>query len=185
MSIQKKRINRKEVIELIQNKLREGSSRQRIFNELTEEYFNKNSIAGLVASTVDPSVKEQFKISNNLLVGLLGLSAVAKVLFGIALFSSISPVLIPMAILFPFFSVMLALEIYRYNGAVYSVVGLFSIAGILKIFANFNDFGLDGYFDIAIIVVILFLAFYLKEKMFPFYGFLGPKKDKNGNYILE
>lgn len=184
MNAKKKSLNRKEVAVIIKSKLQEGIARQEILNELSEQYYSKSTIATMIASTIDPQAKEKYKALNNLLLALLVLSAIAKLLLGIAVLSSLSPLLIPFAILFPFISIVLAIEVYKYSGHIYGIVSLFSFGSILRTFANFTDLEFDGYFDIAVLLVIALLALYLKDKMLPHYGFLGPKKDSEGNYIL-
>ena len=57
----KKSLNKKEAIKTIQNRIQENTPRQEILNELSEQYYDKNTISVLIASTIDPQAKERYK----------------------------------------------------------------------------------------------------------------------------
>jgi hypothetical protein len=181
----KKSINRKEVSQIIEARLQENISKKEILNELSEQYFDKKTISTLIASTPDAQTKEKFKPLNSLLIGFLVLTIVLKILIGIALLSSISMVLIPFAFLIPFISVLFAFEVSKFKGYIYNILGLLAIASIFKALGDLGDAKTLGLIDISIVAAIAGLSFYLGHKMFPNYGLLGPKKDNQGNIILE
>ena len=181
----KKSINRKEIYKTIQTRLEDSVSREKILEELSEKYYDKKTISTLIASTPDPQTKEKFKVLNNLLLGLLILTIIIKILTGIQILSTISMILIPVAFLIPFISIWFALEIYKYKGYIYNILGILAIASIFKIISEIGESGVYGIIDLLIGLSIAGLSFYLGKKMFPNYGLFGPKKDTEGNIILE
>ena len=74
----KKSLNKKEAFKTIQNRIQENIPRQEILNELSEQYYDKNTISALIATTIDPQTKEKYKLLNNFLLGLLALTIIAK-----------------------------------------------------------------------------------------------------------
>jgi hypothetical protein len=180
----KKSLNKKEAIKTIQDRIQANTPRQEILNELSELYYDKNTISALIASMIDPQTKEKYKTLNNLLLGLLALTIIAKILIGIVLFSSLSPLLIPIAFVIPILTIWFALEVSKFRGYIYNILGILASGGILKSIGYIKETGIYGILDVVLVIAICVLSFYLGNKMFPNYGLLGPKKDKEGNILL-
>ncbi|MCF8348261.1 MAG: hypothetical protein K9G61_05560 [Bacteroidales bacterium] len=180
----KKSINKKEVAKTIKNRLQDNIPRQIILDELSEQYFDKKTISTIIASTPDPLRKEKYKSLNNLLLGLLVLTILIKIFIGIVLISSFSIYLIPIAFLIPFISIWFAIEVSKFKGYIYNILGILAIAGMLNSIGNLKESGTYGLIDFAIVMTIAGLSFYLGKKIFPNYGFYGPKKDSAGNILL-
>ncbi|MBL7973319.1 MAG: hypothetical protein JNJ85_00305 [Candidatus Kapabacteria bacterium] len=181
----KKSLNRKEVMNLINDRLKNGISRQVLLEELAEQYYDKKTIAMLIASTINPVTKEKYRTVNMILFSLLVLSIIIKILIGIAQFSSISLYLIPIAFLTPILSILFASEVLKFRGYIYNILGIIAVASLLNTLSKMSDAGIYEVLDIVLIAAIIALSFYLGNKMFPNYGLLGPKKDSNGNILLE
>ena len=160
----KKSINKKEVNKSIQEKVNQGISRTEILNELSEIYFDKKTLSLLIAAIPDPTRKEKYKLLN-----------LAQVSIGLT----------PFAILMPIINIYFALEVSKYKGYIYNILGLLTIAGILNTMTQLNESGLYGIADLIFGLLIAGLAFYLGNKLFPNYGLRGPKKNTNGEIILE
>jgi hypothetical protein len=180
----KKSLNKKEAFKTIQNRLQENIPRQEILDELSELYFDKKTISAIIASTPDPQTRIKYKALNNLLLGLLALTITIKILVSALLLSSLSLFLIPIAFFVPFMTIWFAIEVSNFKGYIYNLLGLLAILGIFKTISNIGESGIYGIIDIAIMIAISLLSFYLGNKMFPNYGFFGPKKDTNGNILL-
>jgi hypothetical protein len=180
----KKSLNKKEAIKTIQDRILENIPRQEILNELSEQYYDKNTISALIASTIDPQTKEKYQLLNNLLLGLLALTIIAKILIGIVFLSSLSPLLIPVAFVLPIITIWFAFEVSKFKGYIYNILGMLAIAGIFNTISNMRESGIYGLIDVVIVLAICVLSFYLGKKMFPNYGFFGPKKDTEGNFLL-
>jgi hypothetical protein len=180
----KKSLNKKEAIKTIQDTIQVNTPRQEILNELSEQYYDKTTISVLIASTIDPQTKEKYTTLNNLLLGLLALTIIAKILVGIVLFSSLSPFLIPIAFVLPILTIWFALEVSKFKGYIYNILGMLAIASIFNSIGNIGESGIYGIIDVVLVITICGLSFYLGNKMFPNYGFFGPKKDTEGNFLL-
>ena len=180
----KKSLNKKEAIKTIQDRIQANTPRQEILNELSELYYDKNTIAALIASIIDPKSKEKYRTLNNLLLGLLVSTIIAKILIGIVLFSSLSPLLIPIAFVLPILTIWFALEVSKFRGYIYKILGILASGGILKSIGYIKETGIFGILDVVLVIAICVLSFYLGNKMFPNYGLFGPKKDKEGNILL-
>lgn len=185
----KKSINTKEVYRLIEIRLEESTPKTEILEELSEVYFDKKTIAKLIAMTPNAKIKGKYRLLNNILLVLLLFTITLKVLFGVLLLVNISIYATPLAFLFPFINIFFSFEVSKYRGYIYKALGLFAIVGVLNtlLYVNYSEFW--GGIDIFLNIVIASIAFYLGFKMFPNYGFTGPKKNKNngnnGNYVLE
>lgn len=180
----KKSLNTKEAIKIIQDRIQDNIPRQEILNELSEEYYDKTTISALIASAIDPRTKEKYKTLNNLLLGLLVLTIIIKILVGIILLSSLSLFLIPIAFVIPILTIWFALEVSKYKGYVYNILGILAIASIFNLTGNIGESGIYGIIDVVVAIAIGGLSFYLGNNMFPNYGLFGPKKDKDGNLLL-
>ncbi|NVO09785.1 MAG: hypothetical protein HXX16_07485 [Bacteroidales bacterium] len=181
----KKSIDRKEVLKTLKLRLSEGKTRQEILEELSEQYFDRKSLSIFIASTPDQKTIDKYKILNNILLLLLLLSIAAKTIVGIVLLSSISIFLIPFVFIFSLVNIFFTIEVSKFKGYIYNILGILTLAGILKLLSNFDVYGKGILIDVAIGLVIALLSFYLGRKMFPNYGLFGPKKDANGNMMLE
>lgn len=180
----KKSLNKREAIKTIQDRMQVNTPRQEILNELSEQYYDKTSISVLIASTIDPQTKEKYKTLNNLLLGLLALTIIAKILVGIVLFSTLSPLLIPIAFVLPILTIWFAIEVSKFKGYIYNILGMLAIASIFNSIGNIGESGIYGIIDVVLVTSICGLSFYLGKKMFPNYGLFGPKKDTEGNILL-
>ena len=181
----KKSINKKEVNKSIQEKVNQGISRTEILNELSEIYFDKKTLSLLIAAIPDPTRKEKYKLLNNVLLGLLLVTIFSKIIVGFSLLAQVSIGLTPFAILMPIINIYFALEVSKYKGYIYNILGLLTIAGILNTMTQLNESGLYGIADLIFGLLIAGLAFYLGNILFPNYGLRGTKKNRNGEIILD
>lgn len=181
----KKSIDRKDVLKTLKLGLSEGKSRQEILDELSEQYFDRKTLSTIIAMTPDQKTIDKYRLLNNLLLLLLLLSITAKTIIGIVLLSSISIFLIPFVFIFSLVNILFTIEVAKYKGYIYNILGILTLAGLLKLLSSIDIYGKGILIDVAIGLAIALLSFYLGKKMFPNYGLFGPKKDMNGNVILE
>lgn len=178
----KKVINYKEVNLLIQEKLKRGVSKSQILSQLSEVYYEKETLAKMIATNVSPQKRANFRPLNNLLLGLLLLSLILKFLFSFS-------ILVPnpfgyFAILVLMINILMIGSVFKYNGSVYGILvifGAFLLVKTLPDFATLNNWAL---LDLCTTICITVLAYYLKTKMFPQLGWILPKTGKGGKIIL-
>lgn len=180
----KRSINPKEVQKIIQEKILANIPRQEILNELSEQYYDKNSISMMIASTVDPQLKKKYKSLNNILLVILVFIIISKIIEGIVLMSSLTSFMIPFAFVIPTLLLLLIFQISKFIGTIYSFVGLMAIAGIFQSISYFPEVGFFVIINIVLCLIVSILSFYLKKKLFPNLGLWGLKKDKEGNITL-
>ena len=182
----KKSLNAKEINKTIKSELDKGVPRLTILNALSEVYYDKKTIARLIASTPDPLKKSKYQPLNNILLGLLVITIIIKILIGMAVLSTVSLYLIPAAFLFPLISILFAFEVAKFRGYIYKILGILAIAGILKMLSNIGESDMVLLLiDVSVSLIIACLAFFIGAKVFPNYGFLGPKKGSDGDILLS
>lgn len=172
------KIARKFIVEAREN----GKTDQEIYNELSQQYYDKKHITLLITGTVTKENKNKYKIYNNILLALLGLVIVTRIYYVFTLPIRIGE---PFGQLFILIcAAWLAFEIKRYNGQIYRIGGQLALAGFALTFKISSDMT-RILIDILFTVVIAGLSFYLERKMFPNYGNKNLVKDSNGEYILK
>ncbi|HTA84555.1 MAG TPA: hypothetical protein VK783_16545 [Bacteroidia bacterium] len=163
-----------------------GKTDQEIYTLLAEQYYDKKAIILLITSTVTPENKKKYKTYNVLLLGLIGITILFKILT--ILFLSITTtnaLYLPFLIFLPILNIYFFYEINRYNGAMYRILGLLTIAGILQGFGFKREEGWVLTINLMLCIVVAGLAFYLDRNMVPDYRPNSLKKDVNGEYIIH
>lgn len=180
----KKSINRKAIQQSIHEGRALGKSDQELYEALTQTYFDKKAVALFITGTVTAELKDKYKLYNNILIGLLGLSVLFKfyVILSIGIQHGKSAALF-LLLLFPLLSIYFMYELARYNASMYRVCGILALFGlnrIIKHLDNPTDIAINLVFTIAVVG----LAFYLDHKMFPKYRPMSLKKNEQGEYEL-
>ncbi len=182
----KKFLDRKEAVKYIEAELTKGTPRKDILQQLSQQYYGKHSIAMLIASIPNPELKRKYKILNDILLGLLLLIILNKLWYSVILLSNFSFAAVPFIIQLVF-NIYFAYEVTKYNARIYNLIGILALVGIWYLISNLGDTanGVAIILGVLLNLIIAILAFYLSLKIFPNYGFFGPKKDAKGNIILE
>ncbi|HYG01954.1 MAG TPA: hypothetical protein VD927_05875 [Chryseosolibacter sp.] len=173
--MEKKYIDKRQVRSKICQELLEGKAKSEILAELENLYYDKDQLTKLVINTPQPRNKKKYKFQN-LLLGILG---VALVLFRFWSFradyagSGLSIV-----------TLIMAISVFSYEAISYRLIAIVSIITCLKYISNYDSHGFI-IIDLIMTVVIVGLGFHLGSKLFPKYGILGPKKDSNGNVVVD
>ncbi|MCC5916225.1 MAG: hypothetical protein JJU02_02740 [Cryomorphaceae bacterium] len=183
--MKKKFIDMKEVNRQIDKGLKDDLPRQKILEELSEVYFERQTLATLIAMKPVPERKKKFKPYNNILLGLLVLTILLKILIGILVLPDISIYIIPFALILPLLTVFFAIEVSKYKAYIYKPLGLLAIVGTGGSLRNYESIDFWFMIQLSIGLLIVCLSFYTGKKMFPNYGLMGPKRDQNGNISLE
>jgi hypothetical protein len=84
----KRSIDVKATRQFITENRAQGKTDQEIYNELSQEYYDKKNIALLITGTPTEEKKQQYGIYNKILLGLLGLSVMFKFLYVMSLITS-------------------------------------------------------------------------------------------------
>jgi hypothetical protein len=180
----KKSIDRKAAKQFVLDNRNDGKTDQEIYNELTQQYYDKKGIALLIAGTVTNNRKTKYRQYNNILLVLIGLTILDNI-FAVLSLSLAEKQLWILLLVFiaPLLNIFFFYEIARYNAPIYRAVGLLTIAGFLQSMSKAEN---GNYIFINIIWCsgVAGLAFFLQSKMFPYFSPKKLQKDLNGEYIL-
>lgn len=158
---------------------------QEIYNELSQKYFDKKSIALLIIATVTEENKAKYKTLNNILHAFI----IGAILFGAYQLLQISIQkgsfwgILYICGLISFFSYFI-FRISRYTVTYYNFGGTMTILFLMQTFDRTDSW------TIRIIIIILAsiiagLCFYLYRNMFPDYRPYHLKVDQNGDFIFN
>jgi hypothetical protein len=75
--------------------------------------------------------------------------------------------------------------VYRFHGGMYRLAGIWSLFDLLE--ALLLTGAPDGVASLRLLVIffVVVLSFVIARKVFPNLGFVGPKKDSSGHFMLE
>lgn len=181
----KKSLDRKAAQKFIVDSRDNGKADQEIYNELSQQYYDKKSVALIITGTVTTENKSKYKVYNNILLGLLGLSILFKLLTVFSLTIQTGQLwTLFLVLVVPLFAGYFMYEIARYNGPIYRFCGMLTIAGFLQTISKAEN-GTDILINVIFAGAVAGLSFYLDSKMFPNYSPKNLKKDSNGEYILS
>jgi len=180
----KKSLDRKAAKQFILDNRAISKTDQEIYNELSQQYYDKKAIALLVTSTVTMENKKKYKIYNNGLIGLIGITVLFKIFIIVNLALVVNQVwYLLLAFLVPIFNIYFLYEIAKYNGSIYRILGIWVIGFSLQSINKVE--GTNLIVNLILCILIAGLAFYLDRNMFPNYSPNNFKKDSNGEYILS
>lgn len=184
-TMNKKSLDRKVAHKFIVDSRNNGKTDQEIYNELSQQYYDKKSVALLITGTVTTENKNKYKVYNNILLGLLGLAILFRILlvFSVTIQTGQLWTLI-LVFIVPLFAAYFAFEIARYNGPIYRFCGIMTIAGFFQTVGK-SESGTDVLVNLFFAGAITGLSFYLDSKMFPNFSPRNLKIDSNGEYILS
>ena len=161
-----------------------GITDREIYNELSQRYFDKKTVALLIIATVKTENKNKYRTYNNILIGLLGLAFLLHILFVFSMTIQLEPLWTLLHVfLFPLLAVGFAYEIARYR-PVYRYCGIMAIAVFINSISIY-DIGTNIFINLVFAVAIAGLSFYLDRKIFPNFSTKNIMKDSNGEYILN
>jgi hypothetical protein len=181
----KKSLNRKTTQKFIVDSRDNGKSDQEIYNELSQQYYDKKSVALLITGTVTTENKKKYKVYNSILLGLLGLAILLRILLVFSLTIQTGQLwTLLLVFIVPLFAAYFAYEIARYNAPIYRFCGIMTIVGFMQTIGK-SEGGNDILINLVFAGAIAGLSFYLDSKMFPDFSPKNLKKDSNGEYILN
>jgi hypothetical protein len=180
----KKSLERKPAQKLITDAREAGKTDQEIYDELTQVYFDKKAVALLITGTPTRENKEKYKVYNNILLGLLGITVLLKILvvFGLTIETGNLGTLL-LAFIVPLMAVFFIYEISRYSAASYRFCGILTIIGFIRTIGKLED-STEIFLNIIFAGAICGLSFYLDSTLFPNFKPRKLKTDEQGEYIL-
>lgn len=180
----KKSLDRKAAKQFIIANRAMNKTDQEIYNELSQQYYDKKAIALLITSMVTEENKRKYQVYNSILIGFIGITVLFKILIIVNLVIAENQAwYLLLAFLVPIFNLYFLYEIARYNGSIYRILGIWVIGFSFQSISKLG--GTDLIINLILCILIAGLAFYLDKNMFPNYSPTNLKKDSKGEYIVS
>lgn len=177
-------MDQKTAKKLVEKGRTEGKSDQEIYNELSAHYPSKKNLAILITGTATEQDKHTYKMLNNVLIVLLAITIVSRLIGSFYLISAGEW----LTVFFMFLGILLTglvmYAVLNYMGAFYKPFGFLSALSVVKALTGFSGSLLE-FIDLAILIPIPILCFYLGANLFPKFKPNKLKKDLEGAYILN
>jgi hypothetical protein len=187
----KKSLDQRTAKKLIKDGRNNGKTDQEIYNELSQKFYDKKTIALLISGIATTEKKKKYKIYNNILLGLIGFFVLFKVFHAYNLIEETEDIwfILLASIVILLFAGYFMYGIAKYEAATYRICGIFTILIFLQSsfwqhIWNFENV-VEILMNVFVAAAIVFFSFYLDKKIFPNYSYRKMKKDDNGEYILD
>jgi hypothetical protein len=181
----KKSINRKAIKQYVIEHRAAGKTDAEIHTELSSEYLDQRALAMTITSIPTEAAKEQYKVLNYILVGLLGIGALMKIfaIYSLGLFSG--PILAIFFLLFvPLFNFIFMYGIATYEAPMYRFCIFMSCLGFVRSMRDVEE-PVSIAINAVFVLAICGLCYYLQGKLFPGYRPSKFKKNKDGIVVLD
>ena len=187
----KKSLDEKVAAKFITESRNNGMTDQEIYNELSQQNFDKASIASLIAFSVTPEKRRKYRIHRYILFGLIAITALLSLVSNIDSFSDLvsdveSIILEIIIMLFVGFYILLLIK--SEHKVAYSQCSFLSFFTLLASFFRLNRQFVSYNYKYLIMQILMaliaVLSYYISRKMFPKYRFKDLKQDDDGEYIF-
>jgi len=178
-------MNKKEAHGLVKKLLEDGNTKMETFRQLVGQGVSDSYIARIIASYADPELRQQHSFLINILLvitfleiilaGLVGLGIGLKVSLTVGLIASA----FMSAIMFLFFWGFKKNKVWAYNLTI-----LLSITQFPSQLKGFSADPTGTSVAMAIGIALLTFTWYVRQKLFPDFAFLSPKK-VDGAYVFR
>jgi len=172
----------REISENITAFIQQGKSRQDIFDQLVKSApAEAGKIAYCIASVPEEQVRKKYLYFNASLCVLLVIYSILNMVSGLPIEPDEPTLFLLITTVIP---LIFCYFVFRFHGGIYRLSGLWFLIDLSEtlILASSSD-SLSA-LKVMALCTIVFLSFFIGRKVFPGMGFVGPRKDKSGNYIL-
>ncbi len=167
---------------LIQQLLVEGKSREEIFIQLSKQNpENMVKFAYCLAATPNADARRRFLKLNAVLFLLLPLLAALSVAVEWPVDFQQSTFFLALKFIVP---LIFAYFVFQFHGGIYRILGLWCFVELLESLLLLSFGTAAGLAKTFVLLLIVSFAFLIARKVFPHLGFLGPKQDNQGRYLL-
>lgn len=164
--------------------LSSGAAKSEVFTQLSCQGVKDSQLAYFIASHADPSRCNEHDRKVNIIITLMFIQAVIAFLIGFGIGAKIGPnakwIVGGLIALIP---LLFAWGFYKHQAGVYNAYILLSIIQLPKSFEGFTSSPIASSVGIAIGIGMLSYVWYVREKLFPDFAFITPKKIK-GQYVF-
>jgi len=174
-----------DIMRITEEGLDQGKTKQEILEELSLRHDRKEYLAQIITRIPDPALKRRYKAPNQVLVVLLivlGMLNLGMLL--LAIFSRARHLSAFDAPAIPLLMMLFVASLHKMRSPVHRPLALISLVGILHASRLMPVHPIWSFVNIALLITIGGLLYYIGPRLFPNAGFMGPRKDENGNYVL-
>ena len=178
------KVNKKELIKTMQTEFDNGDTLSNIYEKHKGEDISEKKFAILVASLKDNNLILKHKIANKVLIFVMVLVTIFTAIAGYGIGVDVAS---PNPIYWCAVAIIPMIFLYNFVKVNYQAYLAYVLLSIIQFPKSLENFGAELVTDIIGVVLSLFLialVWYLKNKIFPYMGFFGVKKDANKQYAF-
>ncbi len=175
----------KELLKVMQSDFDNGERLSDLYNKYKNDEISEKRLSTLLGNLKDKNLIKKHKTVNKVLIFVMCILTLFSVVIGYSLginSGSSSPIYWTLIAILP---AMFTYGFIRNNQGAYLGYILLSLTQLPKSFVGFGDNPIADVLGVAISISVIALVWYVKSKLFPYMGFIGPKKDKNKKYAVQ
>lgn len=178
-------MDKKEIQARVREMILSGSPKSQVFTQLSGQGVKDSLLAYFIAAHVDPGRRDVHERKVNIVVTLSLLQALLGFLMGFFVGAKIGPtaqwVVAALVALVP---LLLAWGFYMHKAGAYNAYIILSLIQFPRQFEDVGNSPLATLIAVAMGGTMLAYVWYVRGKLFPDLGFLGPRKEK-GQYVFR
>lgn len=178
-------MNKKEIQAKVHELLAAGTTKTEVFSQLTDQGVRDRQLAYFIASYADPNRCDDHERKVNLLITVMFIQALIAFFLGFGIGAEFGPtakwVVGALIALIP---LLFAWGFYTHRVGAYNAYILLTIIQLPKSFDGITSSPVATSIAIAVNVAVLAYVWYVREKLFPDFAFITPKKIK-GKYVFS
>jgi hypothetical protein len=177
-------MNKKEIQAKVTKLLLSGAAKSEVFAQLSGQGVKDSQLAYLIASYADPNRCDEHDRKVNILITIMFIQAAIAFLIGFGIGAKMGPnakwIIGTLVALIP---MLFAWGFYKHRVGAYNAYILLTIVQLPKSFEGFSLTPIASSVGIAISIGLLAYVWYVRDKLFPGFAMMTPKKIK-GKYVF-
>lgn len=178
-------MDKKEMQAKVRDLLAAGTAKSTVFSQLSGQGVKDSQLAYFIASYADPKRCGEHERKVNILITIMLVQAVIAFLLGFGAGARIGPnAKWVLGILFALIPTLFAWGFYQHRAGAYNAYLLLTIAQLPRSLDGFASKPIATSVGLAVSVAVLAYIWYVREKLFPDFAFMTPRKRK-GEYVFS
>lgn len=177
-------MNKKEFRAKIKDLISSGMPKSEVFTQLSGQGLKDSQLAYLIASQADPHLCHIHSSKVNVVITIMIIQSVLALFAGFGVGASIGPnaqwIVAGLCASFP---LLFAYCFYKHQVGAYNAYIIIAIIQIPRQFEGFTSSPIATSIGLAIGISMLAYVWYVRQKIFPDFFFIAPKKIK-GQYVF-
>lgn len=178
-------MNKKEIKAKVNDLLASGATKSDVFSQLTEQGVKDSQLAQFIASYADQQRCDEHSRKVNALITIMFFQAIVAFLIGFGAGIKIGPnakwIISVVSASIP---LLFAFGFYKNFAGAYNAYIILTIVQLPKSLEGFSSNPTATTVIFAINLAVVGYVWYVREKIFPDFAFIGPKKIK-GQYVFS